>query len=116
MATELSETIDRLAQFAPVPFPVLSLYLNAQPDAVGRDRFEPFLRKTFSERLGTYRANGPERESLQRDIERIEGYLAHSLEPSAQRRGDLRRPRGPDELLPSPSKLAPAPSKGPTFL
>ena len=83
MATELTETIDRLAQFAPVPFPVLSLYLNAQPDAVGRDRFEPFLRKTFSERLGTYRANGPERESLQRDIERIEGYLAHSLEPSA---------------------------------
>ena len=82
MPTLLTETIDRLAQFDPVPFPVLSLYLNAQPDSVGRDRFEQFLRKTFSERLSTYRAGAPERESLERDIDRIERYLAESLQPS----------------------------------
>ena len=82
MPTLLTETIDRLAQFDPVPFPVLSLYLNAQPDSVGRDRFEQFLRKTFSERLSTYRAGAPERESLERDVARIERYLAESLQPS----------------------------------
>ena len=83
MPTALTETIDRLAQFEPVPYPVLSLYLDARPDSVGRDRFEPFLRRTFGERLSTYRSNGPERESLSRDQERIQRYLAMSLDPSA---------------------------------
>lgn len=62
---------------------MLSLYLDARPDSVGRDRFEPFLRRTFGERLSTYRSNGPERESLSRDQERIQRYLAMSLDPSA---------------------------------
>jgi peptide subunit release factor 1 (eRF1) len=83
MPTLLTETIDRLAEFEPVPFPVLSLYLNAQPDAVGRDRFGVFLRKTFAERLSTYRAHAPERESIARDMERIDRYLSESLRPSA---------------------------------
>jgi peptide chain release factor subunit 1 len=83
MATLLTETIDRLSEFEPAPFPVLSLYLNAQPDAVGRDRFEAFLRKQFTERLNTYRASSPERESFERDVARIERYLAESLRSSA---------------------------------
>ena len=83
MPTALTEIIDRLAQFEPVPFPVLSLYLDARPDAIGRDQFDTFLRRTFSERLSTYRAHGPERESLNRDQERIERYLEASVEPSA---------------------------------
>ena len=83
MPTALTEIIDRLAQFEPVPFPVLSLYLDARPDSVGRDRFATFLRRTFNERLSTYRAHGPERESLSRDQERIRRYLEASVEPSA---------------------------------
>jgi peptide chain release factor subunit 1 len=79
----LTETIDKLAAFEPVPFPVLSLYLNAQPDSVGRDRYGVFLRKTFPERLRTYPAHSPERESLARDIDRIEAYLSESVRPSA---------------------------------
>lgn len=83
MATLLTETIDRLAGFEPVPYPVLSLYLNAQPDSVGRDQFETFLRKVFAPPLSTYRAASPERESLERDVSRIERYVAESLQPSA---------------------------------
>ena len=83
MTTLLSDTIDRLSAFERAPFPVLSLYLNAQPDAVGRDRFEPFLRKRLSEGLSTFRAGSPERESFERDVARIERYLGTSLEPSA---------------------------------
>ena len=83
MPTLLTETIDRLAGFEPVPFPVLSLYLNTQPDSVGRDQFSVFLRKALAAPLSTYRASSPERESLMRDVERIEGFVAASLEPSA---------------------------------
>jgi len=83
MATLLTETIDRLAGFQPAPFPVLSLYLNAQPDSVGRDQFSVFLRKAFAQPLSTYRATSPERESLTKDVSRIEQYVAESLQPSA---------------------------------
>ena len=79
----LTESIDRLAAFEPVPFPVLSLYLDMRPDTRGRDNFEPFLRKTFRERLSTYRPSSPEHASFSADVERINRYLAHSLEPSA---------------------------------
>ena len=42
---QLSAKLDRLAAFEAGPFPVVSLYLNTQPDQNGRDHFEPFLRK-----------------------------------------------------------------------
>jgi peptide chain release factor subunit 1 len=83
MNTVLTEIIARLADFEPVPYPVLSLYLNAQPDSVGRDSFDVFLRKAFAERLKTYAAHAPERESLEQDVERIRQYLAETLRPSA---------------------------------
>ena len=83
MTTVLTETIDRLADLEPVPFPVLSLYLNAQPDSVGRDRISAFLRKTLAQPLSTYRPASPEHESLSQDIARIERYVGESLQPSA---------------------------------
>jgi len=83
MPTLLTETIDRLAAFEPVPFPVLSLYLNTQPDSVGRDQFDAFLRKAFTQPLSTYPTASPERESLSRDVSRIERYVAQSIQPSA---------------------------------
>src|SRR5436309_455354 len=72
---QLSTYLDRLSAHDTAPFPVVSLYLNMQPDEHGRDRFEPFLRKEFAERIRTYPANGPERESLERDAERIHDYI-----------------------------------------
>ena len=60
---QLSAQLDRLAEFDSGPFPVVSLYLNLQPDEHGRDRFEPFLRKELDDRLRTYPTSGPERDS-----------------------------------------------------
>ena len=71
---ELSAQLDRLAAFEAGPYPVVSLYLNLQPNARGRSSFEPFLRKELGGRLDTY-AETPERLSLQHDARRIEEYL-----------------------------------------
>jgi len=84
MATldQLTAQLDRLAAFEAGPFPVVSLYLNTQPDQNGRDHFEPFLRKELTERVRTYPASGPERESLDKDTARIREYVS-SIEASA---------------------------------
>src|SRR3569832_2839189 len=79
----LESIIDRLAEFEPVELPVLSRYLNAQANEHGRQDFERFLRKEFSERARTFKAHTPERESFDRDVERIETYLRDALRPEA---------------------------------
>src|SRR5829696_4165314 len=71
----LEQIIDGLAAFEPVGLPVVSLYLNAQANEHGRQDFERFLRKEFSERARTFPAHSPERESFERDVERINEYL-----------------------------------------
>jgi peptide chain release factor subunit 1 len=73
---QLNTQLDRLATIESCPFPVVSLYLDLRPDERGRDRFEPFLRKELADRIRTYPADGAERESLDRDAERIRGYVA----------------------------------------
>jgi peptide chain release factor subunit 1 len=78
----LSAQLDRLAAVEPGAFPVVSLYLNAQPDQHGRDNFEAFLRRELPERIRTYPAAGPERKSLQEDADKIEDYVA-DLDASA---------------------------------
>src|SRR5437763_7296927 len=74
---QLSAQLDRLASFEAGPFPVISLYLNLQANAVGRDQFEPFLRKELGDRVRTYPTTGPERHSLEQDAEKIRAYLAN---------------------------------------
>src|SRR5215213_3000087 len=77
----LEQIIDRLAAFEPAGLPVLSLYLNAQANERGRQDFERFLRKEFSERARSFTAHTPERESFERDVERINEYLRDELRP-----------------------------------
>jgi peptide chain release factor subunit 1 len=79
---QLSAQLDRLAKFEAGPFPVVSLYLNAQPDEHGRDHFETFLRKELADRVRTYAAGAPERDSLERDAEKIREYVGF-VNPSA---------------------------------
>ena len=78
----LNEHLDRLAAFEPAPFPVISLYLNTQPDQHGRDNFDSFVRKEFSARAKTYPLRSSDRESFDRDAERINKYLQNDLRPS----------------------------------
>jgi len=79
----LTEQLDRLAAFEPAPYPVISLYLDTRPDQHGRDQYETFTRKELKARSRTYPLHSPERESLDRDIERIERYLESDRQPSA---------------------------------
>ena len=72
---ELQTQLDKLAAFECGPFPVLSLYLDLRPDERGRDNFEPFLRNELAERVATYAESGPERDSLDRDIEQVRARL-----------------------------------------
>ena len=79
----VTDQIDQLATFEPTLFPVISLYLNTQPDQHGRANFDSFVRKELSGRAQTYPPRSPERESFERDAERITIYLADELRPSA---------------------------------
>jgi peptide chain release factor subunit 1 len=73
--------MDRLAGFEPVGLPVISLYLNAQANQHGRQDFDRFLRKTFGELAKTYPAHTPERESFDRDVERINQFINAEVRP-----------------------------------
>ena len=79
---QLTAQLDKLAALEPSPFPIISLYLNLQPDERGRDNFEPFLRKELADRVRTYATSGPERESLDKDAEKIRNYV-QNLEGSS---------------------------------
>ena len=79
----LNGQLDRLAAFEPAPYPVVSLYLNTQPGPTGRDQHQAFIRKEFKARSRTWPPGSPERESLDRDLEKIAQYLETDLQPSA---------------------------------
>jgi peptide chain release factor subunit 1 len=78
----LTDQLTRLAAFEPSPYPVISLYLNTQPDGRGRDNFQSFVRKELKARAQTYPQRSSERGMLERDMERITSYL-ETLRPSA---------------------------------
>jgi peptide chain release factor subunit 1 len=79
----LAHTLDRLGRMEPVRFPFVSLYLNAQPDSRGKDHYAPFLRKELRGRVRDFEPRSGERESFERDVERIETWLAQEVRPSA---------------------------------
>jgi peptide subunit release factor 1 (eRF1) len=82
LATPLREQLEKLAALEPQDAPVLSLYLNLAADQHGRDSFDPFLRKVLAERQKAFLDNTPERDSFDRDVERIHAYLADEVNRS----------------------------------
>jgi peptide chain release factor subunit 1 len=82
LATPLYGRLEKLAAFEPQDVPVVSLYLNLASDQHGRDNFDAFLRKAFSERLKAFDANSAEHASLERDLERIQAYLSDEVNRS----------------------------------
>src|SRR3954451_19795869 len=83
MPTLLQDQFDRLVAFPPTTFPVLSLYLNAEPNQHGHDNVEPFLRRELAARGRTFEPHSADRESFDRDIERIQSWVRDNLRPSA---------------------------------
>jgi peptide subunit release factor 1 (eRF1) len=79
----LRDLIDTLAAYEPSEHPVVSLYLNLQPDQHGRDNYDVFVRKEFKERLRSYGESSGDRRSLASDLERIQRYLEQEIRPSA---------------------------------
>jgi peptide chain release factor subunit 1 len=82
-APSLGETLDRLARMEPVRLPLVSLYLNAQPDNRGKDKYDAFVRKELRGRIDDFELRSPERESFEKDVEAIERWLAEEVRPSA---------------------------------
>ncbi len=64
----------KLAEVEAVDQPFLSVYLNAEPNQHGRDDFDVFLKKQLSEHQDDYEEHTPERESFDKDVERIADY------------------------------------------
>jgi peptide chain release factor subunit 1 len=78
----LAETLDRLGRLEPALLPVISLYLDAQPDARGKDHYGPFLRKELRGRMEELEPRSAERASFEKDVTQIEHYLSE-VRPSA---------------------------------
>ena len=79
----LDSLLERLSAFEPTLFPVVSLYLNTQPDQHGRANIESFVRKEVHKGAIAYPLRSAERESFKRDVERIWTYLESELKPSS---------------------------------
>ena len=77
--TELDDLLHRLARVEPTTTPVISLYLNAQADERGRDRFARFLQDELRDRVRGFRGNSGIKASLERDVARIDAYLTSEL-------------------------------------
>ena len=71
----LSQRMEALAALEPSPFPVISLYLNLSANQNGREDYQPFVRKVFSERAKALPEQSPERESFDADVARIQEHL-----------------------------------------
>ena len=74
----------RLVAFEPTTLPVLSVYLNTQPDQHGRTPDTvPYLHREFKALARTREPNSPDRHSFERDVERIISYVTDKIDPAA---------------------------------
>jgi hypothetical protein len=80
---DLQPLIDRLAEFPPGDHPFVSVYLDARPDQVGREKYHAFVRTELKARAETYPEHSPARESIDADIERIKTWLEREVRPQS---------------------------------
>jgi peptide subunit release factor 1 (eRF1) len=84
LATTLEEPLARLVAFEPTTLPVLSVYLNTQPDQHGRSPdMAPYLNRELKALARTWATGSDERHSFDRDVERILAYAAEQIEHAA---------------------------------
>lgn len=81
-APQLAHVFARLAEFTPRGVPVLSLYLDARTDQHGQRAFGPFLRQTLQARVDSFPPRSAARESLERDVARVQRWIAEELPAS----------------------------------
>jgi len=84
LAAAIDEPLERLIAFEPTKLPVLTVYLNTQPDAHGRDpEIVPYLQREFKALSRTWPASSAERKSFDQDVDRILAYAAGKIDPAA---------------------------------
>ena len=84
LSSTVEESITRLATFEPSTFPVVSVYLNTQPDQHGRTPdMVPYLQREFKALARTFVQSSPELHSFERDVDRILSYAADKIDPAA---------------------------------
>src|SRR6202453_4405112 len=84
LATTLDEPLERLVAFEPTTLPVLSVYLNTQPDQHGRaPETGPYLQREFKALARTWESSSPERQSFDQDVERIPSFASAKIDPAA---------------------------------
>lgn len=71
-----------LAALEPSPFPFISLYLSLTPNQNGREDHHQFVRKVFNERAKGFGEESPERQSFDKDAQKILQYLEADVDPS----------------------------------
>lgn len=82
--TTLRDTLERLAAYEPQDdVPVVSLYLNLMPNQHGRDHYEPFVRKAFTQHLKAFSESSTARRNLQAALDRINAYLLEEVNRAA---------------------------------
>ena len=69
-----SRILKKIAKVEAADAPFISIYLNAEANNYGRDDFDAFLKKQLSEHQDKFEEHTPERESFDRDLERIKEY------------------------------------------
>jgi peptide subunit release factor 1 (eRF1) len=80
----IDEHLERLLAFEPTPLPVLSVYLNTQPDSHGRDPdVVPYLQREFKNLGKTWPPASPERQSFESDAAKITAYVEEKVAPAA---------------------------------
>ena len=80
----LSQRMEILAALEPSPFPFISLYLSLAPNQNGREDHHQFVRKVFKDRANGFQQESPERQSFDKDAERILQYLDSEVGSSTQ--------------------------------
>jgi peptide subunit release factor 1 (eRF1) len=80
----LSQRMENLAALEPSPFPFISLYLSLTPNQNGREDHHQFVRKVFKDRANGFQEESPERQSFDKDAERILQYLDSEIDSSIQ--------------------------------
>jgi peptide subunit release factor 1 (eRF1) len=84
LATTVEEPLARLVAFEPTTFPVLSVYLNTQPDQHGRTPdAAPYLHREFKALARTWAPSSPEHHSFNQNVERIISYMTDKIDPAA---------------------------------
>src|SRR5688572_15581827 len=78
----LSQRMEILAALEPSPFPFISLYLSLTPNQNGREDHHQFVRKVFKDRASGFPEESPERQSFDKDVERIDQYLKSEIDAS----------------------------------